>query len=170
MQWDRLTKYLIRIIESATSKYDYYGMYWAKVVAFNLGSQQADLAPNDPRLPTMAGIPFRGGLPATVLDVVPGTSLLVGWENGDPTRPFCMGWGGGEAVHKIVITADQIILGGEAGAEPAAKATTLQEYLNEQAAALKAHVHTSGTGPTFPSVELSDLTPPDIAATNVRVK
>lgn len=170
MTWDRLSRALIRIIESATSKYDYSALYLAKVVSVNADAQTVDLAPHNPKLPTMSGIPLSYGGPGETVSLLLGTTILVGWDGGDPSQPYCLGFGGGERVSKRVMNADQIILGGEAGAEPAAKATTLQEYLNEQAAALKAHVHTSGTGPTFPSVELSDLTPPDIAATNVKVK
>ena len=165
---------------------DYQACYFAKVVEFNFDRQQVDLEPDavrdgKPLLPTMQGVPFRG--PAGALWTVavgtePPPTVLVTWENGDPSRPVAFGFGTGAHVLRLTLNADQIYLGGEDGAEPAAKGKTLQDYLNSLAQALTAHTHVapSGGGPTSPAATAgtdllpSTVTPPDVLATNAKVK
>lgn len=169
------------MVRSVLPRLDYQACYFAKVVKWDEQRQQVDLAPDDARWPTMQGVPFRG--PAGALwNIDTNTSqpptVLVTWENGDPSRPVAFGFGTGAHVLKVTLNADQIYLGGEDGAEPAAKGQTLQDYLNSLAKALTAHTHVapSGGGPTSPAATAgtdllpSTVTPPDVLATNAKVK
>jgi hypothetical protein len=165
------------LMRAASPRIDYYATYFGKVVSWAPGSQTVDVTPSDPRLPGMAGVPFRHGLPGTVVDVDSGTSVAITWLNGDPSQPIAFLWGGGEHVKQLVLNADQIVLGGD-GAEPAAKGQTLQNYLESLARALAAHTHVSGGAgaPTSPAdttpTDLLEtrIKPPTLTATNVYVK
>lgn len=170
--WDRAKASLFALIRAALPRIDYYAMYRGKVVRWYAAEQTVDIQPSDPRMPTMSHVPFRHGLPGAVVDVNTGTTVLIGWENGDPAMDFACLWSGGESVSSLTLNADQIVLGGSAGAEPAAKGQTLQSYLNGMATLLAAHIHPASSGTTSPSVTLvaPALTPPDILASNVQVK
>lgn len=103
--------------------------YQAKVVRFTLplGSvvSLVDLVPDDPDVPPMAAVPFRPGVPGMVIaDLPKGTTIMVGWSGGDPSQPFCCLPGGGEHVGAMTLNADQLTLGGDAGAEPTIKGTS----------------------------------------------
>jgi hypothetical protein len=171
---DRLKESLFALVKAALPRIDYYPLYFGRVVSWHdevtsdgAHVQTVDVQPNDPKLPTMAHVPFRHGLPGVVLKVVPGTSVLVGWENGDPSLNFACLWQGGEHVQKLILNADQIVLGGEDGAQPAVLGDVLREIL----ATIATHTHPPippGGGPVVVSAELADL--PDPRAQNVRVK
>lgn len=125
---ERLKASLFALFQAAVPRLDYYAKYDGEVVkwwprAAGEKYDSVDIKPSDARLPSMARIPFKGG-PGEELDIAPGTHVLVGWENGDPARPCAFSWSGGEHVIKRVINADDLALGGEAGAEHTIKADT----------------------------------------------
>jgi hypothetical protein len=153
----------IGIVHAALPRIDYYAPYFGKVVLWNADDQTVDVQPSDPGVPSMARVPFRCGLPGVVMSVQPGTSVVIEWLNGDPSQPIASSWQGGEHVVRLTLNADQIYLGGETGAEPAAKGQTLQTYLNKLAALLTAHTHGITVDPTLSALA---VTPPTIAATN----
>jgi hypothetical protein len=168
MQWDRLKENIAAIVRGSLPRLDYYANYYGRVVKFDEPRQQVDVVPDDARLPTMQGVPLRGPAGAHwTIDVAGSPSVLITWENADPARPVAFGFGTGAHVLSLTLNADQIYLGGTDGAEPAAKGTTLQAYLNALAALLAAHTH----GITVdPSLALPAITPPNIQATNALVK
>lgn len=164
MSADRVAAVWDALVQVALPRIDYHPLYFGKVIAWN-DDQTVDVEPNDPKMPTLSNVPFRHGLPGVTMTVKPGTTVLVGFENGDPVMRFAGLWSGGEHVVKLTLNADQIFLGGEDGAEPAAKGQTLQTYLNRLAGLLTAHTHGIATDPT-----LASITPPVVTATNASVK
>lgn len=113
---DRLKRALFALFKASVPRLDYYTTYSAKVVIQS--GDLFDLQPDDARIPPMGGIPIRHGLPGVTIRIPPGSTVLVGWENGDPSRPFCALWQGGEGnVTRITIVADTIELGGS-GLDP----------------------------------------------------
>lgn len=177
MKWSRGLEAFAAMVRSVLPRLDYQACYFAKVVAFNFDRQQVDLVPDDPRFPGMQGIPLRG-FPGAVFDlrdpvtgqVADGITMLVGWEDANPARPFALGFGVGARVPSVTLNADQIYLGGEDGAEPAAKGQTLQTFLDGLTKQLIAHFHPASSGTTSPSVQLASLQSPDILAKNALVK
>lgn len=171
-----MKKAFASLVHAVMPRIDYFCLYRARVVTQSLDDGSLDIVPDDDRLPSMSGIRFRPGIPGVTIAVRPGSSVMVGWSEGDPSQPFCSLYEGSEPdVKAITISADRITLGATSGAQPAAKGQTLQDYLEALAAKLTAHVHagvTTGGGVSGPSTTLATpaLDVPDLRATNVRVK
>lgn len=166
--WDRMKQSLFALIRAALPRVDYYALYYGKVVSWHT-DQTVDVQPNDPKLPSISGVLLR--TPAGfVWDVNPATetSVLVGWENGDPARPFALcAFTPGAHVRQIVVNADDIVLGGTAGAQK----TVLGDVMRQILATISTHAHPpipSGGGPVLPSLDLANL--PDPRASNVSVR
>lgn len=74
---------------------------------------------------------------------------------------------------RIVLTADQVIIGGDAaGTEPAAKGQTLQTWINLLSTALQTHVHPVSGSATLvaPALQVAALpAPPTITADKAKV-
>jgi hypothetical protein len=163
------------LVRAAFPRIDYYATYYGKVVKWDRAAQTVDVTTTSKMIPSMAGIPFRHGLPGALVDVATGTSVEITWLNGDPSQPRAALWSGGERVLKLTLTADQIILGGD-GSEPAAKGQTLQGYLNSLALALSKHAHPVSGAVAGPAIaegtdlKLDTIKPPTLTATNVYVK
>ena len=129
---------IFALFKASVPRLDYYATYRARVVQFNDADQTIDVVPDDQRIPSMGGIPFRHGAPGTTVKmpiVNPGTSVLIGWSGGDPSAPFAESWGGGETVAQITQVAAEIILGGT-GAQPTLKGTSHNSALSTLAGAL----------------------------------
>lgn len=109
---DRMKRAFFALFKASVPRLDYFTLYAAKVITQS--DDLFDLLPDDPRIPSMGGVPIRHGLPGVTIKVPPGSTVLVGWENGDPSRPYCALWQGGEGnVTRITIVANVIELGGE---------------------------------------------------------
>lgn len=132
MQWDRLKENIAAIVRGSLPRLDYFACYFAKIVAFDKGRQQVDVEPDDARLPTMQGIPFRGP-PGAFWDIDPngGPTVMITWLNGDPARPVAFGFGTGAHVLSLTLNADTLNLGGAAGAERASRGESLNAALDK---------------------------------------
>ncbi len=153
--WDSMKASLFALIRAALPRVDYYALYYGKVVAWHAATQTVDVQPNDPRVPSISGATLRG--PAGfVFSINPAveTSVLIGWENGDPARAFALcAFTPGAHVNSLTIPADMLSLGGDGG-EPPPKGVALLAYLTTVATA-------AGAPPPDPTTLL---------ATNVLVK
>jgi hypothetical protein len=125
---DRLTGPLRAIARRADPRAPYLALYRAKLVAQSADLGRVDVVPEDDDglLPPMSNIPLRHGLPGASVQLTPGASLLVGWENGKPNRPFAALWAGprikgerdgnigegGGQVQSIILNALLIAFGG----------------------------------------------------------
>lgn len=85
---DRFKRAVLAFIRELFPTLDYMGFYEYIVVGKNLVTQTLDLqAASDIGLPSpITKVPMR--TPGTFFSVDDGTSVLVGFENHDPTRPF----------------------------------------------------------------------------------
>jgi hypothetical protein len=147
-----------------------YGLWRAEVKAAAADGSTVDVAPENPRLESVQGVPVRVGIPGAQAVVQAGAIVLLGWERGDPSRPYAVpSWEMGATVTKLVLNADTVILGGEAGATALALADSVRLELNAIAGALRTHKHagvTTGTGVTGTSDSAYDAS--DVGATKVK--
>src|SRR5262249_41673019 len=102
---DRLRDPMVAITKSALPQIDYLGLYRAKVAAQSGDLTKLDLIPDDPRLSSagIQAVPLRHGLPGCIVQVPPGAYVLLGWLNGDQSKPYCSLWEGGESPQQIQI-------------------------------------------------------------------
>ncbi len=83
---DRLRTALAELVRELVPT-RYLGFYEYQVVSYDTAAQAASMRPlSDPDMPELPSIPIR--TPGMELDLVAGTSLLVGFRNGDLTKPF----------------------------------------------------------------------------------
>jgi len=97
--------FVTAIIRSLVARFDFFALYPSTVVR-QVG-QSVEIQPDDPRVPGMKA-DLRYGLPGTTAQVAKGSRGLLGFENGDPSRPVFSLWEPGDVV--------QIILGGKGNA------------------------------------------------------
>jgi hypothetical protein len=110
---DRMKGALLALARAAVPGIDYLGKYTAKVV--KQSGQKFDVQPDDDRLTGLTDVRLRNGIPGLSVQVTPGSYVLVGWENGDPRKPYVSLWDGGESVTEITIAATMVNVGGTGG-------------------------------------------------------
>jgi hypothetical protein len=111
---DQMKAALVALVRAALPTIDYYALYRARVVKQSGDRANVDLAPEDKRLPPgMNDVPIKLGIPGATVKFAPGAQMLVGWEGGDPSRPYALAWEGGATVAVLSITAAKVELGGE---------------------------------------------------------
>lgn len=113
-----------RIVDERLHGIDYFALYDAKLVSQSADNATVDLHPTDSRLPGMTKVPLRHGIPGLTVQVAPGATLRLGWDNGDPSKPYACLWNGGETVISEVISATLLKLGASAAADAVVKGTT----------------------------------------------
>lgn len=94
-----------------------------------------DIRPDSRRFGVgLAMVPIRHGLPGVSVRVRVGARVLLGFEGGDPQRPYCALWEAGglesltvEASVEVRVDAPAIIWGEEGDARPVARAGDLIE-------------------------------------------
>jgi hypothetical protein len=97
----------------------YLCMYSATVVR-QAADGTLDLLPDDLRLQSagLQGVPIRHGLPGVTVEVPAGERVLLGFDSGDPARPYAALW------HEGQVSAVRI-----GGTEPVALASGVQTQL-----------------------------------------
>jgi len=86
----RLTAAFDAMVRRATRRLDYLAVYPAKVVQ-QRGDGTLDVLADAPDVSLPRAIPYRA-LPGLVLEVPAGTRVGVGFEHGDPARPYAGLW------------------------------------------------------------------------------
>ncbi len=61
----------------------------------------------------MSKIPLKLGIPGATVKVAGGTGIMVGWENGDPQRPYACDWDKGAPTIVLSFVAAKVELGAE---------------------------------------------------------
>jgi hypothetical protein len=107
---DRLKQVWDDAVSSAIPNIDFFAFYTCQVTSQN-SDGTLDLMPKSAALPSQKNIPFRCGIPGVTITVQAGAQVLMGWENGDPSVPFCALWLPGQAgdLQSVVISAAQAI-------------------------------------------------------------
>ncbi len=90
MDGDRIRRALREILQSIMGRVDYFALYQAEVISQS--GQTLELRPLDSRFPDMDEVPIWHGLPGVEVKIEKGAIVLVGFRDGNPTRPFAMLW------------------------------------------------------------------------------
>jgi len=85
----RLRAALAAIVRAETRRVDYHAFYPATVLSQDGAGGPLDLRPDSADLPPPQAVPLRT-LPGVKLTIPAGTRVLLGYEGGDPARPFAM--------------------------------------------------------------------------------
>lgn len=76
------------------------------------GDMRLDLDPDDPRIPPLSRVRLWLGLPGCTVKVRSGARVLLGFEGGDPDKPFAELFQIG-SVERLVVQADTVTLDAE---------------------------------------------------------
>jgi len=110
---DRILASWVALARGAQANIDYMALYRARVLRQSVNRHRLDVRPEDPRLPPMADVPLKLGVPGVEATIPPGHFVIVGWENGRPNRPYATLWNSGEGTPiKLTINGVLIELGG----------------------------------------------------------
>lgn len=85
---------------------DHLALYPCRVVQ-QRADGTLDLEPESSTVPSCQGVPIRHGLPGVTVEVAAGERVLLGYEGGDPSRPFAALWTAG-SVTKITINGGNL--------------------------------------------------------------
>lgn len=96
----RLAEAFDNAVRRVTRRYDRAGLYPCTVVA-QRADGSLDLVPDDPTLPSCAGVPYRS-LPGVAVEVPAGARVLLGCEGMDPRRPVATLWEPDELTRLVV--------------------------------------------------------------------
>lgn len=113
---DRLKEAFLALVGAAVPRIDYFTTYRCKVVKQSADGSKVDLKPDDSRIPQCSDILIKWGPPGITALITVGCFMHLGWENGDPGRPYAC-FAEGSHVTKLVLEADQVYVSGEAGAK-----------------------------------------------------
>jgi hypothetical protein len=91
------------IVRQETAGIDYLAFYDAVVKSQSADGTMVDITPNDTRLAGMSRVPLRHGLPGCAVQITPGATIRIGWDGGDPRKPFVALWNGGESITALTI-------------------------------------------------------------------
>jgi hypothetical protein len=132
---------------------DRLALYRAEVKAASSDGQRLDVQPSDPRVPGEQNVSVRVGLPGAVAVVQPGAVVLLGWERGDPGRPYCVpSWESGAIVQKLVVNAQQLFLGAESGAEALVRKSEFEAHTHPPGSYVVGTSAVAGTSGTPASI------------------
>jgi hypothetical protein len=93
------------------------------------------------------GVPVRVGMPGVTAVVAAGAVVLLGWEKGDPSRPYAApAWEPGASVTKLVINGTVVYLGAEAGAQFVALANLVKNELDKIQTTIESFSPATGDG------------------------
>ena len=156
MSQDRL-KASLRALQGLDPMHPYRRIYRAKVLGQSLDLQKVDVRPFDPSLPAMSGIDLRHGVPGIKVQVAPGCSVQIGWDDGKPDKPFAALWSTDASAIKVSLIATQLNLGSDMPIDAAMLGTTYRTAESISNAALLAFlgalavyiaaIQTTGTDP-----------------------
>jgi hypothetical protein len=97
------------------------GLYRARVDVCD--GSTVDVSPEDPRISPEKGVPLLVPIPGAVVNVSPGAIVHLGWEKGDPSRPYCTPiWEAGATLVSLSIgtSADAVVTASDIAAIKAA--------------------------------------------------
>lgn len=136
---------------SAAPHIDKLALYPAEVKAASSDGKTLDIQPADERFSGMQRVKLRTGIPGAVCIVqpAPGAIVLLGWEGGDPSKPYCIpAWDAGAHATKVLFVADMVLVGQESGAQKMVRGDDLMQRIQNIEDKVDHHTHAvTGTCP-----------------------
>lgn len=106
---ERGVQHAVAVISEITSaKFDYYATYRYRVMKQSSDLTTVDvspIAPNDQRLPGLDRVPVREGS-AVKVQFTQGGEVLLGWDGGDPERPYVCSGLSSDSVQRIQLAGN----------------------------------------------------------------
>ena len=137
------------------------GLYRATVIACSADGSTYDVQPEDARIPAAKQVPVRVGIPGAVAVIQPSAVVLLGWEKGDPSKPYCVpSYEAGATVLTLTLNANMVNLGGTGG-EAFVKKSEFNNHVHTGPSTVCANggAWTGSTAaPTTPAVGTSKVT------------
>lgn len=140
----------MRLARTADPCTAYAKLYRAKVLRQSTDLETLDVQPEADILPIMTGIPLRTGIPGVSAQVSAGSHVLVGWADGDPTKPFAAIWDTDPKAVRVIVTSDRVDLGGSDAGEALVMGTTFMEAQDVFLSALM--IFTTALGESLPAM------------------
>lgn len=102
MSLDRVKEGLAAFVRQVMAGVDYHALYSATLQAAS-SDGFVEVLPDDERIrgTGLQKVPLKHGLPGVVVKVASGSRVLLGFENGDPTRPFAALWDPGSVIEIV---------------------------------------------------------------------
>lgn len=121
---ERAREAFARLVSRALPRLDYLARYEARVVAQSPADDTLELSPVDERIPGVSGVPLRVPSPGMRVLVSPGARVLLGWDGGDPSKPFAESFSSGTTL-RLDLVGNEMNLGDESTAAMAIKALSV---------------------------------------------
>lgn len=139
---DRLAQAFKDLVGLFTAKIDYLALYPSEVF-----SQESDGAlqvfPDNQAIAKQAGVKLRSPFPHCKVTVVKGARVLLGFEEGDPSKPYCQpSWDSPTGTLTLIEIGSS--------AQFVALSNKVDQAFTDLKTYLDAHVHGTGTGPSSP--------------------
>ncbi len=117
---NRLLAAFKALLKEAQPNLDFFGVYRYSATGCDYEAQTVDATPASPRpgLPTLSKIPIRSWLK---VEIQSGTSLGIGFLDGDPTQPYVATADQSTVVARVKLRADGLIEIGEQAAMQACR-------------------------------------------------
>lgn len=132
--FDRLKGAVADLVRQFTGHTDYHALYPAEVRAQN-EDKTLELRPDSAKLPGFSRVAIRHGLPGVTVTVKQGARVLLGFEGGNPEKPYAALWTADsldtltvEAETKVTIKAPVVYLGDEEDARRVAREGDLVKF------------------------------------------
>lgn len=113
--FDRLKGAVADLVRQLTGHTDYHALYPAEVRAQN-EDKTLELRPGSTKLPGFSRVAIRHGLPGVTVTVKQGARVLLGFEGGNPEKPYAALWTADsldtltvEAETKVTVRAPEVI-------------------------------------------------------------
>ncbi len=154
---DPIRTALAAFVGRVMRRVDYHALYPARVVSQS-GDDSLDVQPDDARMPPLQRVPIRTFAPEISIKVQLGARVLVGFEAGDPKRPYAALWQSGALISVA-------LAGSSDAAALAAKVLTELQAVRTWA---NTHTHggvTTGDGSTAIATPMS--APQSVASTKL---
>jgi hypothetical protein len=139
---DRLSSALKELITLFTAKVDYLALYPSEVFSQDSdGSLQ--VFPDNQSIAKQAGVKLHSPFPHCKVTVTKGARVLLGFEEGDPSKPYCLpSWSSPDGTLTLIDIGS--------GSQFVALSNKVDQAFADLKTYIDAHTHPTGVGPSGP--------------------